>query len=183
MRKIIQSTSLVSLLSMLAFAAACGDDDSGGNTPDAGGSSIDSGGGGADAKTGTTFNVTLTKAAEVPPCANAGASAMGSGTVTVSADNTTITVNVTYSGLSGAATGGHIHAKEAGMNGPVVLPFSSLTSPITQTLTATNYVAAAGAPADFAAFVTSLKAGNAYVNIHTAATACPNGEIRGQIVP
>jgi hypothetical protein len=128
-----------------------------------------------------TFNVTLTAANETPPCTGAGANATGSGTITISADNTSISVNVTYSGLSGPATAAHIHSGTTTAAGPVVLPFSPpLDSPFSATLTATDYVAAAGAPADFPTFVTALRAGGAgYVNFHT--TACKPGEIRAEL--
>ena len=129
----------------------------------------------------TTFNLTLTTAAETPPCASAGASATGTATVTVPADGLSIVVDVTYSGLSGPATASHIHSGTSAAPGPVVLPFSApLTSPFTKTLTSADYVAASGAPADFATFVTMLRAGGAaYVNVHTA--ACGPGEIRAEI--
>jgi len=153
------------MLLAMACVGACGSDDN---------KSIDAAGG------GTTYNVTLTKDQEVTACAGAGANATGTAKVTVSSDNTTITVtDVTYSGLSGAATMAHIHANVMGMNGGVVLAFSTITSPFSKTFTATDYTAATGAPATFADFVTSLKAGGAYINIHT--TACMGGEIRGQI--
>jgi hypothetical protein len=101
--------------------------------------------------------------------------------VTIPDDNSSVSVSVTYSGLSGAATAAHIHSGTAAAPGPVVLPFSgSLASPINTTLTAANYVAAQGAPADFPTFVAALKGGGAgYVNVHTA--ACPLGEIRGEV--
>ncbi|HET9596595.1 MAG TPA: CHRD domain-containing protein [Anaeromyxobacteraceae bacterium] len=128
-----------------------------------------------------TFTVALSPANETPPCTSAGASATGTATVTIAADNSSVKVDATYSGLSGPATLGHIHSGDSTKAGPVVLPFKApLTSPFSQTLTAADYVAATGAPPDFAAFVTALKAGGAgYVNFHTA--ACGPGEIRGEI--
>jgi CHRD domain len=127
------------------------------------------------------FDVPLTPAAEVPVCPSAGAAASGMATVKVAPDDSSITVNVSYSGLSGPPTASHIHSGPAGASGPVVLPFSgSLDSPYTKTFTATDYVAAPGAPTDFGSFVTALKGGGAaYVNLHTA--ACKPGEIRGEI--
>lgn len=124
-----------------------------------------------------SFNVPLTK----HDCPAAGANALGAATVTIAADGSSVTATVTYSGLSGEPTSSHIHAGAAGVAGPVVLPFSApLTSPFSKTFTAGDYVAAAGAPPDFAAFVTALRAGGAgYVNVHTA--ACKPGEIRGEI--
>jgi hypothetical protein len=124
---------------------------------------------------------TFTVANETPPCSQAGASATGAATVTISADNTSIAVNATYSGLSGPATAAHIHSGTPAASGPVVLPFSQpLTSPFSETLTAANYVAAMGAPADFPTFVTALRAGGAgYINFHTS--ACVPGEIRAEI--
>ena len=171
-------TRKTSLVMCLAAAAlfSCGDDDDGGGTPDAMTGGPDGGG------NVTTYTVPLTRAEEVPACANGGASAAGMATVTVTGDGASATIavsNFTYTGLSGAATLGHIHSGDTGVMGGVVLTFTSLTSPITQTFTSANYTAAAGAPPNYADFVTQLKAGNAYLNIHTA--MCPGGEIRGQI--
>jgi hypothetical protein len=128
-----------------------------------------------------TFTVTLSPANETPPCAKAGADATGTATITIPSDDSSVSVDVTYSGLSGPATAAHIHSGTAAAAGPIVLPFSgSLASPINVTLTAANYVAAAGAPPDFPTFVAALKTGGAgYVNVHTA--ACPAGEIRAEI--
>jgi CHRD domain len=128
-----------------------------------------------------TFTVPLSTTNETPPCANAAPGATGTATVTIPADNSSVSVAVTYSGLSGPATVAHIHSGTSAAAGPVVLPFTPpLDSPFSQTLTAANYVAASGAPPDFATFVAALKAGGAgYVNFHTA--ACGGGEIRGEI--
>ena len=125
-------------------------------------------------------NFGLTTSDEVPVCPAAASGAQGTGNVTLSPDESSLTATVNYSGLSGPATAAHIHAGKAGVAGPVVLPFSGdLTSPINKTFTAADYVAAPNAPPDFASFVQSLKTGGAYVNVHTA--ACKPGEIRGQI--
>jgi hypothetical protein len=129
----------------------------------------------------TVFNITLSTASETPPCPDAGTSATGTAKVTVPTDNASVIVDVAYSGLSGPVTAGHIHSGTSAAPGPVVLPFSApLDSPFGKTLTSTDYVAATGAPPDFATFVTALKGGGAgYVNLHT--NDCKPGEIRGEI--
>ena len=127
-----------------------------------------------------TFDVPLTTAAEVPVCTAAAPGATGKATIAIAPDDSSITAAVTHSGLSGDATAAHIHVGAAGVAGPVVLPFSApLTSPFTKTFTAADYVAAPNAPPDFPSFLTVLKSGGAYVNVHTA--TCKPGEIRGQI--
>jgi hypothetical protein len=129
----------------------------------------------------TVFNLTLSPANETPPCPDAGTSATGTAMVTIPADDQSVVVNVTYSGLSGPATASHIHSGTPAATGPVVILFSPpLDSPFSKTVTASDYNPATGAPPDFASFVTALKGGGAgYVNVHTA--ACPGGEIRAEI--
>ena len=129
----------------------------------------------------TVFNIALSAANETPPCADAGTSATGTAKVTVPTDNASVVVDVTYSGLSGPVLAGHIHSGNSTTPGPVVLPFNTpLDSPFTKTLTATDYMAATGAPPDFPTFVTALKAGGAgYVNLHT--NECKPGEIRAEV--
>lgn len=142
----------------------------------------------ADAGAPKVFSVTITKAGEPSPCTNnPGATAMGSATVTITGDGASATVavtNLTYSGLSGAPSLGHIHFGTATTpSGPIVLNFgtgTALNSPINKTFTSADYQANPGAPADYATFITMAKAGNnAYINIHTA--NCGNGEIRGEL--
>jgi hypothetical protein len=128
-----------------------------------------------------TYNLTMDKASEVPVCADAGVNATATATIVVAADNSSITETLSYSGLSGPPTLSHIHSGTPTVAGPVVLPVTvSLDSPFTQVWTAANYVAAQGAPATFAEFVTALRQGDqAYTNIHT--TACKPGELRANI--
>jgi hypothetical protein len=79
-----------------------------------------------------------------------------------------LTYKVTYSGLTGPATMGHIHGPALpGANAGVVVPFANPASPVSGTATLT------------AAQIADLTAGKYYANIHTAAN--PGGEIRGQI--
>ena len=155
-------TRLVVGMAFLMLFSACGDDD-------------DDGG-------GTSFDVTLTTAAEVPVCVDAAANATGTAKITVSEDNATITVNLTFSGLSAAATNAHVHYGAVGVAGGVIFPLgANPVSPVNKSFTAADYPnpPPEGAPADFATFVTDLKAGKAYINVHTA--ACGPGEIRAQI--
>ena len=125
-------------------------------------------------------NFGLTTSDEVPVCPAAASGAQGTGNVTLSPDESSLTATVNYSGLSGPVTAAHIHSGAAGVAGPVVLPFTGeLTSPFSKTFTEADYVVGSGAPPDFKSFMESMKAGGAYVNVHTA--ACKPGEIRGQI--
>ena len=113
------------------------------------------------------FKADLSGASEVPPVTSA-----GKGAATASLDTATKTLNwtVTYSGLSGPATAGHIHGPAApGANAGVLVPFTgALVSPIKGSATLTD------------AQISDLQAGRTYVNLHTADNK--GGEIRGQLV-
>ena len=127
-----------------------------------------------------SYNVALTPGVEVPVCPAAGAGATGTANVVIAPDDSSVTVTVTYSGLSGDVTAAHVHTGAAGTAGPVALPFSApFPSPFTKTFTPASYVAAPNAPPDFASFLVALRSGGTYLNVHTA--ACKPGEIRGQI--
>jgi hypothetical protein len=118
----------------------------------------------------------MTGAQEVPAVAT---SATGQGTFVISADGSTITYLVTYSGLSGAVTAAHIHTGAAGIGGGILLPLAAGPSPMSGTLTAANFTAS-GAVTTFAEAVAAIRAGTTYFNLHTAAH--PSGEIRGQML-
>jgi len=113
------------------------------------------------------FKADLSGASEVPPVTSA-----GKGAATASLDTAAKTLNwtVTYSGLSGPATAGHIHGPAApGANAGVLVPFTgALVSPIKGSATLTD------------AQTSDLQAGRTYVNLHTADNK--GGEIRGQLV-
>ena len=111
-----------------------------------------------------TQTLTLSGASEVPPVTT---SASGTATVTINPDRTVV-VKVTATGMT--ATASHIHEGAAGANGPVIVPFTktadnTFASPEGAKLTESQYA--------------SYKAGNLYVNVHSAAH--PGGEVRAQI--
>jgi len=103
---------------------------------------------------------------EVPPNTTAG---RGSLQATYDTASKQLTYTVTYSGLTGDATGAHFHGPaEAGKNAGVVVPVQGSTaSPIKGTATLTDAQAA------------ELLGGKWYFNVHTAANK--GGEIRGQV--
>jgi hypothetical protein len=112
-----------------------------------------------------SFNAILNGTSEVPP----NNTTMATGTATLSYNKTTkiFILYVTYSGLT--PTDGHVHVGAVGVDGPVVFPLTSLTSPI-------NFTSRALTTAE----ETDLLANLYYVNLHT--TAFPGGEIRGQLI-
>ena len=110
--------------------------------------------------------VTLSGSEEVPAVTT---SATGTGTITVN-DDMTVSGSVTTKGVEGTAA--HIHLAPAGKNGPPVVPLTKSSDgvwsvPAGAKLTAEQYAA--------------FKAGNLYVNVHSAANK--GGEIRGQLKP
>ena len=110
--------------------------------------------------------ITLGGAEEVPPVVT---TASGSGTITVGSDRS-VSGSITTSGVAGLAA--HIHEGARGTNGPVIVPLIKSTDnvwsvPPGASLTDSQYA--------------SYKAGNLYVNVHSAANK--GGEIRGQLRP
>ena len=111
-------------------------------------------------------SVTLSGANEVPPVTTA---ASGSGTVTIK-DDRSVSAKISVKDMT--ATAAHIHEGAMGANGPVIVPF---------TKTADNtFEAPAGAKLTDAQYA-SYKAGNLYVNVHSAKN--PGGEVRAQLAP
>ena len=111
------------------------------------------------------MNVKLSGDQEVPPVQTSGS---GSGTITIG-DDGSVSGSVTAAGFT--PTAAHIHEGPAGKNGPVIVPF---------TKDGDKFGPAAGAkltPDQLKAF----KAGDLYVNIHSAAH--PGGEVRAQLKP
>ena len=161
-------------LALLPLVVACGDDDD-------------------PAGAGDSFSASLFGAEEVPPVTT---TATGTATFDIVGDQINYTVNVT--GLTNAVVS-HIHIAPDGENGPVRLNLCGTGDPVPACSTAPSGVLATGTngttvgtPAiTFDELVEAIRAGNAYVNVHTDnGTPPPNtgagdmasGEIRGQIV-
>ena len=109
--------------------------------------------------------VNLTGAEEVPPVST---SAKGDGRFTIGSDGS-VKGSVTTTGVQGTAA--HIHQGAKGQNGPVIVPL---------TKNGDTYTAPDGAKLNEAQ-MSAYKAGNVYVNVHSAANK--GGEIRGQLQP
>jgi hypothetical protein len=117
------------------------------------------------------FTATLTGAQEVPAVST---SATGSGSVTLNTAEDQITVNMSFSGLSGAPTAAHIHGSApAGSTAGVLFDLSDVIPAATS-----GAISVKTFPIT-APQVVDLKAGLFYFNIHTVANG--GGEIRGQI--
>jgi hypothetical protein len=116
---------------------------------------------------GTAFaadiKVTLSGTNEVPPVTTA---ASGGGTIKIG-DDGSVSGSVSTTGVAGTVA--HIHEGAAGTNGPVIVPL---------TKEGDTYKVPAGAKLTEAQMA-SFKAGNLYINVHSAAH--PGGEIRGQL--
>ena len=120
----------------------------------------------ADMGTSGGVKVTLSGAQEVPPVTT---SASGSGTITVGADKS-VSGSVTTTGV--AATAAHIHTGEPGKNGPVIVPLVKTGDNVWSVPAGVKFTDAQH---------DSYRAGNLYVNVHSAANK--GGEIRGQLKP
>jgi hypothetical protein len=138
----------------------------------------------------------LTGYEEAPSVSTAG---RGEFSATIAPDGDVIDYTATYSGLQGAVTQGHIHVGQLSVNGSIVIFLcqtaanpdpTGLAPPCPQegtvagTITAANVIAGSMAPqqlaaGDLAAVLAAIRAGAAYVNVHT--NVSPGGEIRGQI--
>jgi hypothetical protein len=99
---------------------------------------------------------------EVPPTPSA---ATGTFTGVYDKETNVLTYTVTYTGITPQA--GHLHRGAPGTTGPIVVPFNSLSSPITGTFIFSE--------ADEALLLNN----GFYANLHTP--AYPGGEIRGDI--
>ena len=116
-------------------------------------------------------------------------------------NNSSISYELSYSGLSSAVTQAHIHFSQKGVNGGIIVylcdntglapsgvPACPTSGTVTGTITGPD-VNPLDSPApvtdqgiamgDFAALVAAIQHQAGYVNVHT--TTYPNGEIRGQL--
>jgi hypothetical protein len=107
--------------------------------------------------------VKLSGDGEVPPVKTM---ATGEGTISI-ADDGTVSGSVTTKGIEG--TMAHIHLAAPGQNGPVIVKLAK---------DGDKYSVPAGAKLD-ADQLKAFKAGDLYVNVHSAANK--GGEIRGQL--
>jgi len=103
---------------------------------------------------------------EVPPVKTM---ASGSGTITINPDMT-VNGRITTSGITG--TMAHVHMAAKGVNGPVLIHLDKDGD--------NGWVIPAGAKLTAAQYE-SYKAGDLYVNVHSAENK--GGEIRGQLAP
>ena len=142
---------------------------------------------GGSSGSSNTFAAQLKGANETP--AN---SETGTGTATITRNGATVNYSVTASGLTGNATGAHIHIGPTGQAGPIIVDTFALTAPpagkstsFSGTFTESNIKNPTSPPLNppittMDQLFDAIRAGNAYYNIHTAAH--PGGEIRGQLV-
>ena len=132
---------------------------------------------------------------EVPSVSTA---ASGEFRARISNDGTQIDYELSYSDLEGAVQQSHIHLGQARANGGVSVflctnlgngpagtqPCPPPPATITGTLRAADVVGPANqgiAAGEFEELLKAIRAGNTYVNVHTA--KFPGGEIRSQIDP
>jgi hypothetical protein len=154
---------MISMAVLLTAVAACSDDD---------------GGTGTD----TEFEAQMSGADEVPAV-----NTLATGSATISIQGAQIVYQVDVQNIEDVLFS-HIHIAPEGENGPVRLnlcgtddtPGCSTIG--TGTLVSdSNGVTFGTPPITFDSLVSAIRAGNAYVNVHT--TDNPGGEIRGQLVP
>ena len=112
---------------------------------------------------GDHFVAAIDSAQQVPPNGSPGQG----GASLIRQPNGNLVLTGQFAGLTGAPAAAHIHLGAVGVNGGVVVPLVVGAGTLSLTYTPT------------AADLVNLRAGNWYVNIHTAAN--PGGEIRGQL--
>ena len=145
---------------LIAALAACGDDDDDGGT-----------------EPPTEFEAELSGSEEVPPVET---DASGFATLTIEDDQIVYRVEVTN--LENALVS-HIHVEAPGENGPVRMNLCGTPDGVPPCVSGTGVLVEGANDVTegitFDSLVSAIRAGNAYVNVHT--TAVTSGEIRGQI--
>jgi CHRD domain len=153
-----------------AIPACSDDDDDGGTEPD------------------TEFEATLSGSEEVPAV-----STTASGNATVSIQGSAIVYQVDVANLENAVLA-HIHVAPPGVSGPVRMNLCGTPDgvPACTSGTGTLVTGTNGNTEEitFDSLVSAIRAGNAYVNVHTSDGTAeqgpgnfPSGEIRGQLTP
>ena len=120
----------------------------------------------------TILGPELDGAQEVPPLLTG---AKGVGLVTLTPQG--VRFNVTVSGLTGPIVAAHFHNGPRFQDGPIV---RTITADFVGNAASGIWTATDPEPLT-PGLIDALKAGNLYLNVHTAAN--PGGEVRGQIVP
>lgn len=126
----------------------------------------------------TEFSADLQGANERPEPVTTDAE--GSATVVLNDAAETITYTVTVSDLVNVSLA-HIHTGGSNETGPPVVTLlgTAMAGPVNGVL-ATGTVGISGITGEtYASLAQKIRAGNAYINVHTVAN--PNGEIRGQL--
>jgi hypothetical protein len=138
----------------------------------------------ASGRSDLNFKVPLSGDQEVPPVVT---DTSGKAELKVNRDRTEIRFKLEIKEAVDilAVAGAHIHCAPVGVNGPVILFLAGPVAggfdgkvKIEGTLSDAN-IANTACGSTISAIVDSMLAGNAYVNVHSAAN--PGGEIRGQI--
>lgn len=125
------------------------------------------------------LTATLTPDQEVPePTLPDGYAGSGTATVTISDDESEIHYEVSYDGLTGPPVAAHIHVGAPGTAGPPFLDLAIGPSPLSGTLTESDFTINGG-PSGWEAGLDAIRDGDTYINIHTEQNL--EGEIRGQL--
>ena len=146
----------------------------------------------AEDQSGTRLRATLKGFNETP--ANS-TPATGTFRGTISEDQSSITFELTYSGLVADSLFAHIHLGQKNVAGGVMIFFCDNSTPphsprncparggtVTGTVTAADVIGPAGqgiAPGEFSKVLEAIRSGVTYVNVHSV--QFPPGEIRGQV--
>ena len=109
------------------------------------------------------FTAGLSGDAQVPPIT---VDATGDATVTIADDESSVSWDVSYTGLTGDAAAGHIHFGASDAAGPVMIPFATVSNTgSTGSFASGDYEGGDGLPADWDGVLSAIRDGDAYVNI------------------